>query len=84
MIIIEHVLNKKYDQLLFFTLKLLFESELYSTFQVIYIKDIVFLFIFCLTPIKGFNTSTNFRENTMISYNVIDLNLSFPIVLHKG
>ena len=40
-VITRHVFNNKYDQLLFFTLKLLFESELYITFQVIYI-DIVF------------------------------------------
>ena len=41
-------LNNKYELLLyFFTLKLLFESELYSTFQVIYMKSIVFFLQFC-------------------------------------
>ena len=35
------VLNNKYDQLSF-TLKVLFESELYSTFQIIYMKNTMF------------------------------------------
>ena len=43
------VLDNKYDKLyiISFTLKLLFESELYSTFQVIYIINIVFSHQFC-------------------------------------
>ena len=51
----------------FFTLKLLFDSELYITFQVIYMINIVFLLQFCWQPIKGFKTSTNWREHTIFS-----------------
>ena len=43
----------------FFTLRFLFESELYITFQVINMINIVFLLTFCWQPIKGFNTSIN-------------------------
>ena len=64
--------------LLFFTLKLLFESELYSTFQVNYMKNNVFLFQFCWQPIKGLNTSTNWRENTMFSCQWLENIISAP------
>ena len=40
-----------------FTLKLLFESEMYSTFQVIYMINIVVLLQCCWQPIKGYDTS---------------------------
>ena len=46
-IIIGHVLNNNYTKLLFlFALKLLFECELYSYFQVIYMKRLDFCFNF--------------------------------------
>ena len=50
-----YVLNNKYDQLLFFTLKLLFESELYITFQVIYMINIVFCFNLVENLLKNFS-----------------------------
>ena len=37
------------------------------SFQVIYMINIVLLLYFCWQPIKGINTSTNWRENTMLS-----------------
>ena len=43
-------------------LKLLFQSDLYSTFQVISVINMVFFLQLCRQPIKGFNVPTNWRE----------------------
>ena len=58
------VLNNKYDQLLsFFTSKLLFNSDLFITFQVI--LKMFFFSSILLSIYKGFNTSTNWQEYTI-------------------
>ena len=62
-------LNKNYDQLLsFITLKLLYQNDLYSTFQVIYVKKIIFCFQICYQPKKGFNTPTDWQINNIFSH----------------
>ena len=56
---------------------MLYKSELYSSFKVIYMKSIIFLLQFCWHSIKGFNTSTNWREKT--TFYVNDLKNKFLV-----
>ena len=68
------VWNNKYDQLLsLFLFKLLFQSDLYITFQVIQVIKIVFFLWFCWQPIKGFNMWTTWWENTSFSHQLLEM-----------
>ena len=60
----------------FFTLKLLFESDLFSTFQVIYMINIVFLLQYCWQPIKDL-TRQHFDAKIQ-SFHVNDLKIILP------
>ena len=49
-----------------FNVKNQYQSDLFITFQIIYVIIIIFLKLL-LKPINGFDTSTNWRENTIFA-----------------
>ena len=75
--------KKQVFAIYFCLLELLFQSDLFNTFQIIYMIKIVFLLKFCWQPIKGFNKPTNLCKITIFSCQWLEKGFNMSTNCHE-